>query len=405
MSLFEIFYKKNKRRCPSCLELIYPGDCEIVGEIPQNVILMKAPRGLKKEWARFYPKRLAGTKMARRLPHRKCPKCGYPLPYNIELARSLNIAVVGGNRAGKSHYIAAIIKGIGEGKIVNMNQSWRMRCLTPEVLRKYKTNVFDPVNVSLQALSPSASYFDTASDPQNTTHEPLIYELSLRLSDDILPSLLNLIIYDTAGEDYMHDDRLVQSARYVLSADALIFVADPVSMPGLYQEIRARYSSTPNLEIGTPLEDPVAAFTAIISMIEFERGSRPGAKLKSLPIAIMLSKSDLLEKFNSYRDQFYFLKEPAYNGGIDMTDIGHVNTAVREVLIKYKEEGLIKASHDLQCKSFFATSATGQPPEKKPSSQSAMFSAIRPLRCLDPILWILYQLGYINDVNSPDTGW
>lgn len=400
MSLLEPFYKHNKRRCPSCLDEIYPGDCKIEAEIPKDALVKAAPKGWRREKERMYPTRLVGPKFAQSLAHRKCPKCGYSLPYNIETARSLNIAVVGGNRAGKTHYIAALIKDIKAGKIATPDQFFIFRCLTSDMLKDYEDKTLNPIFIDLTAQEASKSIFENAPNPLETTHKPLIYELSIRLTRDVLPTSLNLTIYDTAGEDYMVDSRLVQSARYVLNADALIFVADPVSMPKIFKEIRNKFSSTPNLYIGAPKEDPTTAFTSVISQIERFRGKRTGTQLETVPVAIMLSKSDLFEKFRSASNQYYFMQEPAYTGGIDLDDIKKVDSAVRELLNEYDETGLIKASNTLASKSFFATSATGQPPDT-----SSKFTAIRPSRCLDPVLWILNQLEVIYDADQTMPGY
>src|SRR5947209_7054128 len=90
-----------KRICPQCIQEFYPGDCDIVSTTTidsttnTNKVLKKAPKsGLQQHLSRINPERI-DSKNVLELACRKCPSCGYLLPYNIELVENLNIAIVG----------------------------------------------------------------------------------------------------------------------------------------------------------------------------------------------------------------------------------------------------------------------------------------------------------------------
>ena len=84
------------------------------------------------------------------------------------------------------------------------------------------------------------------------------------------------------------------------------------------------------------------------------------------------------------------MRRPYYRDGIDLEDIETVNQEVRELLIYYKQGDLVGSVAQFERVSFFATSATGEPPDANNN-----FTHVEPLRCLDPVLWCLHELGII----------
>jgi hypothetical protein len=382
-TILKQFYKRNERLCPSCNEHFYPGDCEIVATVPSEKQMAEAPRedSFAQHFARWEPKPLTGEKFTLALARRKCPHCGYLLPYNVERAERLNIAIVGDVTSGKSHYIAALIQQIQQGKLLRPDQQITFRTLTREREQQYTDEYFKPLFEQKQVIP----FNQRATD---ATHKPLIYELSVKQADDRPPRSVNLTIYDTSGEDYVLQDRLVQYGRFVLSANAIIFLADPVTMP----EIRDKLPS--HIDYSTARgQSATVALNAIIELLERYRNKTTGSRLNSIPIAITLSKSDLLKYLTPISQQYSFMKPHMHKGGIDLKDLDTVDREVRKVLTDFGDPTLLPAAKSFSRLKFFATSATGYSPD-----EDGYFPAIEPRRCLDPVLWILYELGMI----SPD---
>jgi hypothetical protein len=96
-------------------------------------------------------------------------------------------------------------------------------------------------------------------------------------------------------------------------------------------------------------------------------------------------------KYNKLIDSSYrFFSSPTYSGGLDLQDIRAVDKEVRKIIREIGDESLLLAAQKLKQVNFFAVSATGQA-----SDESGTYPSITPYRCLDPILWILYELGII----------
>lgn len=226
----------------------------------------------------------------------------------------------------------------------------------------------------------------TAPATPQKPNEPLIYELIVKKSPMHPARKTNLILYDASGEDYANQDRVIQFSRYVLSAAGIIFLADPVSMPDILNRLPPHLQNQPTT--GRISSD---ILNSIIQLLERKRGVEPGSRLIRTPIAITLSKSDLLKYLRGVSDPYTFLTSPqgGYNGGVDLHDLHVIDTEVRQLLADYGDRSLLQATRTLNAQ-FFASSATGYLPKV-----DGTYPAVEPRRCLDPVLWVLNQLGVI----------
>jgi len=66
-----------------------------------------------------------------------------------------------------------------------------------------------------------------------------------------------------------------------------------------------------------------------------------------------------------------------------------VDDEVRELLRRYDGNALLRASQAYTDAGFFAVSATGSSP------QDDHYPVVKPLRCIDPLVWLLAKLGVI----------
>jgi hypothetical protein len=128
-------------------------------------------------------------------------------------------------------------------------------------------------------------------------------------------------------------------------------------------------------------------------LFEDYHGYDAGANLSSTPIAITITKSDLLKQLTTVQQQYHFLKKPVYNGTINLQDLDLVDREVRQLLDDYGERTLLQSTFNFSKVKFFATSATGYAPDK-----DGIYPAVDPCRCLDPILWILHRLNILHVV-------
>lgn len=364
--------------CPSCFEEIYLGECRIVSGKTSGIVL-KTPKG---PLARMHVESLDGRKYTLEMARRECTNCGYHLPYNIEQVPSITLVIVGETFSGKSHYIAALIQQIREEWAANAHGLLRMTCLTPDAERKYIEDYYEPLFRGKRALLSTQPAVDEYA-------KPLIYKLVVSESRKHPATTHNLMIYDTAGEDF-HSGRLVRFARFVLNTSALIFVADPFAMAPLTNDLPPTLQASLQRMIAIAQKRRVAeGFNEIIDVFERYHGHTDGSSLPDTPVAVMFSKSDLIKSVNSPQ-MLRFLKNPSYGGGLDLQDIEAVDREVKDMLLHYRQGDILAATARFKHVKFFATSTTGEPPDG-----NGNFSRVEPCRCLDPLLWILYRLEII----------
>ena len=86
----------------------------------------------------------------------------------------------------------------------------------------------------------------------------------------------------------------------------------------------------------------------------------------------------------SYR----IFSNPDYPCQINLPELDTVDKEVRSILEERGEHGLLHTTQSFSKAKFFATSATGYPPDA-----NGQYPLINPFRCLDPLLWILHSLG------------
>ena len=372
--------------CPSCFEEIYIGECRVVSGRTPGKVLKEAPEGWwERRMARLNPERLDIPQYAQELAHRECPNCRYLLPSNIEHVKSITLAVIGDTFSGKSHYIAALIHQIKAEWMGNATGFARFTCLTPEVEKAYTRDYFEPLFLNKKII-------DSTLQATKPTWEPLIYNLVVYPSPNHPTTVANLMIYDASGEDFAVEDRLVQFARFIFNASAFVFVADPVTMVPIFEQLPPQLQSELQsaFELAhAKIRRAVEGLNSVIDLFERYRGIPDGSSLPDTPIAVMLSKANLLKYIHLPYD-YSFLINPQYGDSVDLQDIHIVDQEVRNLLRIYKQGDLLAATRRFEKVKFFATSATGEPP-----NESGYFTKVEPCRCLDPVLWILHQFGII----------
>lgn len=379
MSVF--FYSDtNKRLCPLCAKEFYPGECRIVSRITRQE-LKAAPTGrLGKQRARRNPESLVGPRYVNELASRECPHCSYLLPYNIESVENKSVVVIGDTYAGKSHYLAALIQQIEDGQVQGPDQYMRFVCLTEDVRQEYARDYLDRLFKNKKVIN------QTQPAIQNKRNRPLIYEITIKKSRTHLPKHINLILYDASGEDYADPERLVQYSSYVLNASAIIFLADPVSMANILDRL------PPHLQNQPAARKATAVLNSVLQLFERNLGVQAGSRLVRIPIAITLSKSDLLKYLRGINDQYGFLTNPTYgySGGVDLEDLELVDQEVRQLVEEFGDRTLLQSTQMLNAQ-FFAVSATGSSPK-----MDGTYPIVQPCRCLDPVLWVLHKLRIID---------
>jgi GTPase SAR1 family protein len=325
-----------------------------------------------------------------------CPHCHMQLPAktaNGELS-SVVIAVIGAANSGKSTFIAVLLKllrdryarevgfRIAEQETFSFDQrgligSWEV------FTRRYGAALFDQGEV-LPANDPVEQH------GANEIRIPLIFRFEFpkqfqHYLTEPLASVraLDLFIFDAAGED-MNDMRVMEWCYpYILAAKGIMFVIDPTTFPAVHRQL------PPDLQrsLGFTRQKPADIIDSIIQLHEERTRVRAGRSIK-VPAAFVLTKSDTLS--HCVDRTSLILRDSQHRGGFDHDGCARVSDEVMSHIEQWNQADLIQRARRFKKSSFFAVSALGRQPDPAQPIHN-----IQSRRVADPLLWILWKLGYV----------
>jgi hypothetical protein len=380
-----------KIRCPYCWKEFHPGDCAVYSTANPHNLIFPAPKPGTPEYkiSRTRIVDLKGLDLALELPVRQCPYCKELLFVGIEECDNLNIAIIGDSASGKTHYIAVLIDLLERGVLAqNGNAQVQLIARDRDTSKNYRKIYYEPIIANHDVLLPTRrGEHDAQGRPVRS--KPLIYLLKMQDTDMHTSKMLNLLFFDISGDDLADNVSLLEFGQYILHADGIIYLADPMSMEHIRQQVPQ------DLQSAITGRSAQTVLSLLAHRLEMVNNLRSGEKI-SIPVAITLSKSDLLQYVIPVQDRSnYWLFYGSHNDGkAHMEDIRQIDEEVRSILHRYEEDALINISTLFEQVSFFAVSATGYSPDPF----TGKYHEIRPNRCLDPFVWLLWKRKFLQAV-------
>ena len=307
------------------------------------------------------------------VPARACPACEFPLPQSIDERRAVVVAVVGVNRVGKTHLLAASLTeayrrrglaAIGCTEFVP-DESTGKRFMEDYYYRLFRDGeILEPTQVEGQVR-----------------FEPLVFKVTLAGG-----SPFSLILHDVAGE-ILGDYRMrARSATYLHGARGIVFVVDPRDIDDLRDGIPALMPDEEDLgwDQGTLL----AACLHPDGLLDGRR---------RVPVAVAIAKADLLPQVSGESLPFLSRRDPGESREQFLQRIRATSREVREFLERHSAHNILgpslsyndelRAAGGQAAVTFHAFSALGDTPSK--IEQGAK---VTPINALDPLAAILSQI-------------
>ncbi|TDC88372.1 zinc ribbon domain-containing protein [Actinomadura sp. 7K507] len=321
--------------------------------------------------------------------NRACPECHNPLPSAYCDSPGRIVALVGAKNAGKSTYIAVLLHELMNRVGTELDSS--LVACDDRTIERYKRDFARPLLEERRLLPTTAS---AATGPR----EPLVYLLTRtrrgRFSRPRNDSLA-LVLFDTAGEDLRSREVTDLHLRYLEAADAIIFLVDPLELPGARTGVRdsvpaARPAHSP--QALDPDSEPLNVIARVTDTLRQRHGTRPGEPLP-VPVAVALTKIDALRP--ALLRQSALHRSRSGQGVLDLDDRDAVHEQVRALLHEWQAGqldtylGQHYADHAL-----FGLSALGGVPE----GERVGAGGVRPYRAEDPLLWLLHRFGMLDGV-------
>lgn len=296
-----------------------------------------------------------------------CPN-EHVFPTDAETRRNIVIGVIGGVGASKTHYLCALLTRLYYGGALwpfGITAS-KLSDLSDERLRAMHQQVFLD-GLPLRQTPRLGS--DIAPEP-----------IGVVLHNTETEEVANLLFFDLAGEQLESLSEMVRYARYIAVADGLLFFVDSTGLPGLV-DARHRSGST------APADPSFIDDAARLRDQVWQGRRRPGHASAS----VVLSKADALRGRDALHDSFF--EDPDYEMRIPLPAhlkrIRAESDVVGELLGAYARPIVANASESFRATTFHAVSATGG------ELVDGRFHDPKPVRCLDPLIWILHDVGFL----------
>ena len=307
---------------------------------------------------------------------RICPKCHEPL---VDFAGETDehiIAIIGGPRAGKSHYFTVLIERSLRAHITLDFKTYLSAAndkTTDLFIDRYKRPLFDEKR-------------EIISNPAEEKSDlMLIYRLNFRRRHPITHKELNkpitLVFYDISGEILNARVDIDIATRYLWHSSGIIYLVNPLHIPELYDLLGQDGDRPPDKTPDIILQNVVAEYRK-------HKIFKAGGKIK-VPLAVCLSQSDRLQNLDFAPIIFEFHR---HRGVFDVKDFQRVDAEIREEMRNWGGTGITlleTAISSFTKTGFFGVSALGTSPI------NGRIENVNPIRVDDPFLWILSEIGLI----------
>ncbi|MFI5895594.1 hypothetical protein ACIA5D_36420 [Actinoplanes sp. NPDC051513] len=301
---------------------------------------------------------------ARHMARRACSvgDCNQELPPDLDDRQAHILSVVGLNAAGKTYYLATALTEAMNGSGLDVAGFLEFEP-DDETAQRFYTDYYSEVYRDNRLLIPT---------PQRDAAHQKSLNFRARI-DGGRPMLV--MTHDIAGETLMNFAKRAQDANFLRRSSAVIFLVDPLE----FDPIRAHYGE--HIQGRTIHQRDL--LSATLRELEFEPGRRP------VPVAVVVSKADLLEPFLPPDAQLLGLR-PRHSQSTEeewLCELQRSSAATHELLIRMGQDRLVRVAESFGNASFYVVSALGGRP--------ATEGPIRPTPrgVLDPLALVLWRLS------------
>ncbi|MGM1058716.1 hypothetical protein [Saccharothrix sp. Mg75] len=263
---------------------------------------------------------------------RVCPACGQAVPREYVEGRPKVVAVLGTTGAGKSTWLASVIRRVAKGHLDDRFPGMSLDVLGEKSRLRHER---DRVLVAETVLH------------RTTGPEPLLVSLRVRPRGRAVV----IAFYDSADG----------TAGNLAHADGLVLAVEPGAVPG------------------------DAGIAGLAESMRSARGLRPRTRI-SLPLAVVLTKLDTV--WDMVDPGSPLLRPVPRTGGYAVSDGVDVHHETTAWLYRWNRTDLIRGAHTaFRRHRYFAATALG---DRADGSREPV-----PYRVEDPLLWLLAEFGAI----------
>lgn len=385
--------------CPYCFEEF--NRSEVMFRCTNDECKKKNDEAMKKFWGkdRIMPPAFDNglgkfAKMMDKMPDSaKCPECGHTsytvicphchnmIPKEMVEHKGYIISIIGARSSGKTNYITVLIDQLRKnGGKIGQNLGVLASTVADNnedcTQYRYQENFYKVLFKNGEL--PAQTKIDDAQ-----SKIPLIFTVT----QAGVKKPLYLVFYDTAGENFNELKNISKNVKFLNESDAVIFLLDTFSIKYVHDKLGIKDEIELNYDV-------------ILNNIDSHFRNNVSKAVKeahfNTPMAFAFSKIDaILQNADVFADTaipgMSLDQNSPYlsGGGVRMDDIDAVSDGIRSALLMWGQDNFINLTMNYKNAKYFGFSALG----KNPDAQNTI-KGITPYRVLDPLVWILDQLGY-----------
>lgn len=309
-----------------------------------------------------------------------CPACHYPLAPDLRSAHTTCIAMAGARNTGKSVLIAVAMLQM---RLLVTRELKSALLPLGDTGRRFEDRYVRFLLRERRLLEPTASIGD---GQDSVAREPLYWSFKERMPDGGTRRRV-LVIRDVAGEDLENQDRGA-ALDFFGRASAVLCLVDPLKVPKINHLLTDLVPTTERLG-----GDGLHVLGHVLNLM-----SRPGEPRTPVPVGVVLSKVDVLQKLRWVQGNVWsaimnrpgspMQRDPSMKNGWPH-HAGEGRLLHHEVLSLLDHLNSSEITHMIrdavQHHQYFAVSALGE----SPSGEMVHSGGIAPFRALDPFTWAL----------------
>lgn len=319
-----------------------------------------------------------------------CPHCHNWLPAEMIEKGSEIISVVGGPASGKSNYIVALIHQLLKyqhllGLNVTLQQVGRTDDeKTSNMYRKAKKTIFD----------------DKEALPKTQMSKNSIPWI-IRLESRNTKKAVYLVFYDTAGEAFDDPEKIERDALYFRYSKAVIVAFDTLAIPKIKKVLEKN-----KIENYTEAYD----YKRMYETIQNFNNAYKSLKLTERPYAFVFTKFDavidncldlncavdpFLDDDGNFKNSSFIIEN---DNRVSKEEMKVCSDAIKSYLMEPDvwDEAAFATNIEQDWGDngqFFGVSALGGMTDSALEIQTKGDGEVKPIRVLDPLVWILIKLG------------
>jgi len=380
---------KTKFTCPYCYEEHDITNCGLkcsyhtVGKTYKkckfNVI--KYPNKYGKDWIpdKNKNKCLKCKEAAKQL---FCNETNKQIPIEFLSMKNLPVALLGAKASGKSNYIGVLIDEI-QKKMSNPFNCALSLTSSRDTKQAYEDLYYRPLYKD--------GYTVKATDFGEVP--PLIFPLRFMDAKNKIINTAILTFYDTAGENLDDENAIHTFNGYIMNANGIIMLLDPLQILSIREKLKN------NGFKDLPAKN-TSIYTVLSTVIDVIRSVKNIKEQIPIPLALVVTKIDVLEKYNLLPSVSCLREESEHikRGVFFKRDCENTNIQVKDLLDNLLDADLFSYIRQFKMYSFFGVTALGQNPTN--GGTKIVSENINPRRVLDPLLWLLAVNRYIRTLRK-----